>query len=324
MTLTTLAAAIVVSLPGPTLSVTPLKTVQGVRIIALASANVGARFVASLENKAIRLYEASDRSTVKEFVGHPQPAYALACSPDGKRIASGDESGRILVWQVASGGKVLEIRPHIRGVQALTFNAKGNQLLSTGKDDTVKLIDVATGKVLKTWNGNGANYYGAKFLPSGSGIGVGTLGQGVVLMSGGGSMNLMGHQDLSVFDVDFSGSRAISAGRDATAIVWDTKAAKKIQTLRGHSDWVVHTEFTPNGKFAVTSSSDGTVKVWDMKTFQCAATIPDESSVGAPICVTPDGRYLLTASSEDFLQVSFLSPPQGTAPVAVKKKKRKR
>jgi WD40 repeat protein len=314
MMIATLVAFATVSTPAAgALTVTPIKTVPGARILALAPGSSGARFVASLENRVIRLYNAADRSTIKEFIGHPQPAYAVACSNDGKRIASGDESGRIFVWHVASGGKALEIRPHIRGVQALAFNAKGTQILSTGKDDTIKMIDVASGKVLKTWYGKGANYYGATWLPGGAGVAVGTLGQGALLMSGSNVRKLMGHQDNSVFEVDFSGGRAITAGRDATAMVWDVKGGKKLQTLRGHGDWIVHATFTPNGRFAVTASADRSVKVWDMKTFKCVSTISDQSAIGSPICVTPDGRYLVTSTIEDFLQVHFLSPPQGSS-----------
>ncbi len=297
------------------LSVTPVKTVPGARILALAPGHVGSRFVASMENRAIRLYNASDRMIIREFQGHPQPAYAVACSDDGKRIASGDESGRIFVWHVASGGKAIEIRPHIRGVQALCFSKDGKRLLSTGKDDTVKVIDIASGKVLKNILGKGANLYSAKYLPGSEQWGVGTLGSGAKVYGGAQEVRFMGHADNSVFDVDFHppSKRALTAGRDATAMVWDLKTGKRIQTLRGHGDWVVHASFTPNGRFAATSSSDRTVKVWDMKSFACVKTLDNESAVGSPLCVTPDGQYLITASIDDSLQVNFLSPAQGAS-----------
>jgi WD40 repeat protein len=298
--------------------------VLGVKPIALAAGPYGARFAASLENNTIRVYDVINLKVVQVLIGHPQPAYAVAWHPNGQILASGDESARIFVWDIKTGKTIKQLRTHIRGIQALAFDATGTKLLSTGKDDVVKIYDLKTGKELRSINGSGANFYSATYMAGGS-FGVGTLNDGVrVYGPSGVARKFMGHADLAVWDFDFhpASNRLVTAGRDATAIIWDLKANKKIQTLRGHGDWVNHVRLTPNGKYAFTASTDRTVKIWDMKAMKSVGTLDNMASVGSPLAVTADGNYLIGVNLDDWMQVFTINPPQATS--AKPKPKRRR
>jgi WD40 repeat protein len=194
----------------------------------------------------------------------------------------------------------------------VSFNPTGTAILSTGKDDWLKITDIKSGKVLKSLAGAGQNFYSGKYLPSGEGFIVGTLGKGAQIRLGAKFIVMMGHSDYSVFDVDYHGpsGRVLTAGRDGNAIVWNGKDGKRIQTLKGHGDWVVHASFLPSGKFGATASSDRTVRVWDMKTFLPVATLEGQTAVGSPICATADGKFLVTVNLDDFMQVYALKPAQ--------------
>jgi WD40 repeat protein len=303
---------VAIALSQPAISVKPLKTVLGVRPIALTAAPTGTRFAASLENNTIRIYDVINLTVVKVLIGHPQPAYAVAWHPQATMVASGDESARIFLWDVKTGKKVKEIRTHIRGIQNLCFDATGTRLLSTGKDDVVKIYDVKTGKELRSIAGKGANFYSATYMPGGS-FAVGTLGDGIRVYGPSGVVRkFQGHSDGAVWDFDYNASsnRLVSAGRDSTSIAYDLKKAQKIQTLRGHQDWVNHARITPNGRFAFTSSTDRTIRIWNLKTNTSAGQIENMSSVGTPICVTGNGQYLIGANADDWLQVFTINPPQ--------------
>ncbi|BBO23974.1 MAG: hypothetical protein AMXMBFR19_17030 [Chthonomonadaceae bacterium] len=297
---------------APSVQVQAVKTVQGVRPVAVCAAPKGSLFAASLEDRTVCIFDASNRNLIRKFEGHPQPAYAVAYSPNGKLLASGDESGRIMIWDVSANKKLAEIRPHTRGVQEVSFSRDSKRIMSTGKDDFIYVHEVSTKKKLKALPGNGANWFSARFLPHVEGYSVGTLGSGATIYAGANAIKLSGvHEGNSVFDVDVSGvsSRAVTAGRDGNAAIWDAKSGKKIQLLRGHSDWVVRSRFSPSGKLVATSSSDRTVRVWDLKSFTAVKTISDQSAVGAPICFTADGKFLITATLDDFLQIHSVTPP---------------
>ncbi len=301
----------------------------GIKPLAYAAAPTGSKFAVSIEGNDVRIMDANGRKLYKTFKGHPQPAYAIAYSDDGTFLASGDESARIFIWNIASGQKTRTIIGHIRGIGKLSFNHTRTLLASTGKDDVVNIWNVSNGKKAGQILGNGINLYGATFHPLRDLLLVGSLGGGgrTYLMTPAGAKlqqfitytspyaQLHGMLD-TCWSPD--GTKASTAGNDNFGILWDMKTFKRIGLLKGDTDWVVHVAFSPNGKYVATSSTDRTVRVYDCKTLQKVAQLDDESSIGAPIAFTADGKYLLSAGVDDNMEIYSVNPPQG--PVATKKK----
>jgi WD40 repeat protein len=54
-------------------------------------------------------------------------------------------------------------------------------------------------------------------------------------------------------------------GNDATVKLWDVRTGKRLQTLRGHLDWVRSVAFSPNDSRLVSSSDDGKVRIWNLE-----------------------------------------------------------
>jgi TPR repeat protein len=75
---------------------------------------------------------------------------AMAVSPDGKQIASGDNDGSIRLWSVEGGNQLQELEAHVKHVRAVAFSPDGKHLVSSGGDKTVKVWSlgsiVATGR----------------------------------------------------------------------------------------------------------------------------------------------------------------------------------
>jgi WD40 repeat protein len=310
--------------------------IEALHPIALAPAPSGSRIVAAMEDGSIRIIDAKTHQTIRALAKHPQPAYALAWSPDGQFVASGDETARIWIENALTGQKVREYRTHTKGIQKLSYNQFGTLLISTGKDDQVNVYDVTSKKPKEARHmlGKGMNFYGATFNPQSTRyFDVGMLGGGLReydATTGNVVSFLVDPNGQGIFDVSFSlaGTRAVSAGKDGNAIVWDAKTCRKVGTLRGHQDWVVYTAFSPNGRLAATSSIDHTVKVWNLQSLQKLADIPGQCAVGSPLCFTADGGTLVTVNDMGCLEFNNVSPAQAVAqtakPVPQKKAKHRR
>lgn len=326
--LATIASIVAYAAP---IQVTPGKTVPSIHPIAFAPAPTGTKFVATMEDGSVRIIDGANGRTVRDLGKHPQPAYAVDWSQDGRLIATGDESARVWIENALTGEKMREFRTHQRGVQAISFNVGRNLVISTGRDDAIHVLNLDSDKKKEMLSvlGKGANFYGAHFDPrSGSDFATATLTVGGCrkydARSGKLEQLLTGHDSQGALTVAFNpaATRIASGGKDSNVALYDAKTNLKIGTLRGHQDWVMAMGFSPNGRLLATGSTDRTVKVWDTKSMSLVATIPNQSFVGSPVCFLADGKTLVTVSDQGYMQYNTISPTQAavsTPAKAVKK-----
>lgn len=95
------------------------------------------------------------------------------------------------------------------------------------------------------------------------------------------------------------GTKFIAAGPvpNISPRIWDVATGRTIWTLAGHGDFVLSTDFSPDGTLAVTGSWDRTVKVWDVDTGRELHTF-DVNTGDAVLSVkfSPDGAQLVIAT----------------------------
>jgi WD40 repeat protein len=75
------------------------------------------------------------------------PAFQVAFSPDGKRLAVGANENGVYLLDAQTGRKVHELRGAAGGDQDVAFSPDGRRLLSCG-DEMMNLWDLETGKEL--------------------------------------------------------------------------------------------------------------------------------------------------------------------------------
>ncbi len=106
---------------------------------------------------------------------------------------------------------------------------------------------------------------------------------------------LFGHAD-DVVSVAYSpdGKRIVTASRDGTARIWDSKDGVETAILKGHSRAVLTAEFSSDGTRVVTTSLDSTVRIWNTITGIEEARIGDGQLDRAVL--DPDGSIVVTMS----------------------------
>ena len=77
-----------------------------------------------------------------------EAARALAFSPDAKTLASGEESGKIGLWDIRASRRIRYQEGHSGIVSALRFSADGRRLVSGSIDGAVAVWDVSSGASL--------------------------------------------------------------------------------------------------------------------------------------------------------------------------------
>lgn len=96
-------------------------------------------------DRTVRMWELQRGQAVRLFTGHTGHVTALACAPNGQVVASADDRGEIILWDLASGRLIKRMRGHARGgIWSLDWSVESTVLVSAGADGTVRVWDVQT------------------------------------------------------------------------------------------------------------------------------------------------------------------------------------
>ncbi|MEA5628030.1 tetratricopeptide repeat protein, partial [Nostoc sp. UHCC 0251] len=80
--------------------------------------------------------------------------------------------------------------------------------------------------------------------------------------------------------------------------LWDVAIGKAVQTLTGHSSWVLSVVFSPDGQRLASASFDNTIKLWDVAIGKAVQTLTGHSSPVLSVVFSPDGQRLASASDD--------------------------
>ena len=76
------------------------------------------------------------------FTGHTGNITSMACSPSGRILASADDNGYIILWDILPGRLLKRMRGHGKGgIWSLSWSVESTVLISGGMDGTARVWD---------------------------------------------------------------------------------------------------------------------------------------------------------------------------------------
>jgi WD40 repeat protein len=252
-------------------------------------------------SRTVRVWETATGKELFKLTG-PRLLRAVAFSPDGKLLASGDEQATVRIWDVATRQQLHEIDLRCGADSlSLVFSTDGKTLACAGG-----------------WNEGG--------VPKGITINLqkrvtitGKEGFFVLLwdVTTGKELRRFGGLKDKIKAVAFAhdGKALAATSRDGRIALWETATGKELLHILAHPD---HTDapfactpclaFSPDGKRLASGSTDGTVRLWDAATAKEVARYQGEGGFHA-LAFGEGGRTLLTASADTTVTVWDLVNP---------------
>src|SRR5262249_54546260 len=230
---------------------------------------------------------------------HGGTVQSVACSPDGKLLASGGWDTVIRLWDPETGRELRQITGLTRRVYAGAFSPDSKRLAGAGVDQVVCVWDVATGKEVRRFPGHRGEVRAVAFSPKGDLIAAGdSAGVGIWDVEDGKARHRFPVKEGGIHAVAFSsdgGTVAAGSGGGGTGHLWDVGTGRLLHGLRGHTDVVVSVAFSHDGKTLITAGFDKVLQ-WDVATGKKGEAIG--AGGGHSVRLSPDGQRLAIAGRD--------------------------
>ncbi|WP_027345156.1 NACHT and WD repeat domain-containing protein [Hamadaea tsunoensis] len=240
-------------------------------------------------DQTVRLWSL-DGGPERELVRGLGHTWAVAWSPDGRKIATGGRDRVVRLWDVATGADEL-VGTHDDQVRVLVFSPDGTMIVTGGRDDTIRVWWPATGagRILGR-NEPGKWIEALAVTPDGQTVITGSY-HGVVKAwpLDGGQPRTIGRHEGQVWAAAVSpdGTFAVTGGGDGCVRLWPLAPGVTERVLGRHGEPVRCVSVNPAGTLVVSSAADGNVHLWDLSSSGDA--VPVRQSLTA-VAVDPAGQ----------------------------------
>ncbi|HLK56075.1 MAG TPA: WD40 repeat domain-containing protein [Chthonomonadaceae bacterium] len=236
------------------------------------------------------------------------------------------------MWTIASQAQPLHATSQPRAesrsgsISAAAFAPKGD-LIALGRNRSVTLQNVLTGRIVATLPGHAGVVTSLAFSPNGALLAAaggipGKSGEIKLwdVRSAKLLLTLSGPVDV-IYGAVFRGDgRQIAGGSyDHSVTLWDVPehptAAVPPRSpsarLRDHTDAVYAVAYSPDGTYLASAGGDRTVKVWEMKTGKRLYTLSESTAELYALAFRPDGKQLAAGGVDKALRVWNIGPESG-------------
>lgn len=205
-----------------------------VAVRGLALTADGKTLVSGGGDLTCRTWDWTTGKELKKYGSGKESIESVTVTPDGKHILAGTDVGTVVVFDAKTGEVVTTFDKHGGAiVYTVAVTADGKTALSAARGKDARAWEIATGKELQKFTGQGEQVY--------------------------------------QLALSRDGRYVVSAGSDKTVRVWDFDTGKQLKEFTGHTAPVQGACFSADGRTVFSASWDKSVRRWRLPMFPAGA-----------------------------------------------------
>lgn len=229
------------------------------------------------------------------------------------------ESARAEADPATEVRELRRLEGHRGEAACVAITPDGKSILSGGKDSTLRVWDLATGKEVRQLPGHTGAVQALAISADGRRVLTGSADHTVRLWeieTGRELLRLQGHREvIETVALSPDGRRALSAGRDLTVRIWDVDEGTELRRFNGLAEQVRSLAFTPDSQLAVTAGgglwkdgmwtrgTDHAMRLWDVRSGGELRGFKGHDAPVRSVALAPDGKSAATGGEDGTLLV---------------------
>ncbi len=235
----------------------------------------GTRALTGHADGRVLLWDLDRGDRPRAFKRNDADIWSVTFAGDGNHFAASGHDWKVALWDAGSQGAPLHVFDgHESAAQAVAYSPRRRLLASGGADRTVKLWNMETLDLERTYKGHSDFVTSLAFSPD--------------------------------------GKMLAAAALDGTIRLWSTGSSRLFRTLNGHKGRVTSLAFSPSGEVLASASDDGAVRLWDFKRGRTARTLVAHSGSVNAVAFSTDGERVAAAGDDGVVRIWPAALPRRT------------